>query len=406
MDQAQIAALKDWLARQALLGAPAPLIVARVGEALNAAGLSLCRLHVGMDALHPQVESIGATWRRAHSSAEVEAYEHGAFAAIEGDSPLFEVVSRARSGHSDFHAFPTMRYRLEAGEGLEMALLRQFRAEGASDYVCFVLVFGVDGRVRAGARGAALSFCCERAGGFTDEEVAAIQDILPAFGAALRIAAQAATMSSLIDTYLGREVGRRVLNGEVRRGAVDRIEAAILIADLRAFTTLADETPGDALTAMLDAYLDCAVGAVEGAGGAVLKFLGDGLIATFAFAPGAAADACARALDAALAIEAGMAQINATRQSAGAPVSTFDLALHAGEVMFGNVGAARRLDFTIVGPAVNEAARLETLCAPLGVSILASRAFVAALAAPKRFVSLGRHGLKGVRAPVEVFTLA
>lgn len=402
MDPTQIAALKDWLARQALLGTPAAQIVTRAGEAFNAAGLSLSRLHVGMDALHPQVESIGATWRRA-ASVQEEAYAHGAFAAIAGESPLFEAVSRARAGSGDPHSFPMTRYRLDAGEGLEMALLRQFRAEGASDYVCFILAFGVDGRVRTGARGAAVSFCTDRAGGFTEEEIAAMQAVLPALGAALRTAAQAAILSSLIDTYLGREVGRRVLNGEVRRGAVETIEAAILIADLRGFTALADETPGAALTVMLDAYLDCAVGAVEGAGGNVLKFLGDGLIATFAFAREGAGQACAQALAAAARIEADSGAISAARAAAGAPHSRFDLALHAGAVLFGNVGAARRLDFTIVGPAVNEAARLETLCAPLGAPILASRAFVAASATPERFVSLGEHALKGVRAPIEVF---
>ncbi|MBI1187487.1 MAG: hypothetical protein GC206_09190 [Alphaproteobacteria bacterium] len=402
VDRAQIDALKTWLVRQALLASPAEKVVRRTAEALVAAGLPIIRVHAGMTAYHPQVESIGVTWRPA-GAAEVETYEHGAFAAVEDTSPIYRAVAAARAS-SDARDVALTRYRLEDGEGLEFALLRQFQAEGARDYLCFIIVFGDEGRIDPTASGAVMSFCGDRV--FSEAEMAAFDDLLPSLGAALRAGSEALKIRSILDTYFGGDVGRRVLRGEMRRGAVEALEAAILIADLRGFTMLSDEAPGATLTAMLDAYLDCAVSAVEAAEGTVLKFLGDGLIATFPYAGNGAAQACARALAAAQAIVGDMAAINAARGAEGAPFSTFDLALHAGEVLFGNVGAARRLDFTIVGPAVNEAARLETLCAPLDAPILASRAFVAAMAAPERFVSRGEHRLKGVRAPIEVFALA
>lgn len=395
-------ALKQWLASQALAATPASRIATHVATELSALGLPLLRCHVGMSALHPQVESIGVTWTR-DGADDVEEFGHGSFAAIATTSPFHEAVlsaqRAARAGASG--DLPMTRYRLERGEGLHFSLLARFRAAGATDYVCFVAVFGTEGTFDGPLSGTAVSFTTDRPGGFRDDEIAVLADVMPPLATALRVAAHVTTTRSLLEIYLGRDVGRRVLRGEIRRGVVETITAAILVGDLRGFTTLADTMPGANLVEMLDEHLDALVAAIEERGGQVLKFLGDGLLATFSTADPRrdCADALAAAVDA-------LGRIDAIRRRGAAGHAALDLALHAGDVLYGNVGSDRRLDFTVVGPAVNEAARLELLCSTLDVPLVASERFVRQLGAPERFRSLGTHALRGVREPAAVFTLA
>lgn len=399
--------LARWLARQTLSATPAPRLATHVAEAVAAAGLPLWRLHVGMSALHPQVESIGVTWTRGDGEALFEEYGHGSFAAIATTSPFHDAVTAAqRQAREDGPpASPPMtRYRLERGEGLHYPLLARFRAAGGTDYVCFVAVFGTEDRFDGILSGTAVSFTSDRPGGFDDGEITQLADLMLPLAAALRVAAHVTTTRSLLGIYLGRDVGRRVLAGEIRRGTVETITAAILVGDLRGFTTLADTTPSADLVAMLDDHLDVLVGAIEERGGQVLKFLGDGLLATFS-GKGPAQD-CADALAAARDALARIDALGAARRRDGRPAAGLDVALHAGDVLYGNVGSDRRLDFTVVGPAVNETARLEALCGSLAVPLVASRRFVEQLGAPERFRSLGVHTLRGVRHPAEVFTVA
>jgi adenylate cyclase len=407
-----IAALKRWLIEQALLGASVPRVAEGFADRIAAAGLPIWRAHAAFSTLHPQVESVGLTWTR-EGKRQFEEFGHGSFDRLVNASPFYDAVAaaqalaRAMPDGAAGIGTPMTRYRLERGDGPDKyEILAEFRAAGGTDYVCFVIVFGSGGRYDAFASGAAVSLTTDRAGGFTDAEIAVLVDVMPAFGAALRVGAGVATTRNLLDTYLGRDVGARVLSGEIRRGSVEAISAAIVVGDLRRFTSLADEMSHDALVAMLDDYLDCLTGPIEAGGGQVLKFLGDGLLATFGFTSGEQQAFCMRALTAASEALDRVEALNRRRRDAGLPVTTFDLALHAGEVMYGNVGSDRRLDFTIIGPAVNEAARLEALCSTLGVPLVASGHFVELIGTPARFRSLGPHTLRGVRAPVEVFTLA
>jgi adenylate cyclase len=408
---ASVDALKRWLVNQALLATPVSDLAIGLADRLAALGLPIWRAHVGFSTLHPQVESIGLTWTR-EGRREREEFGHGSFARVGDSSPFYDVITaaqaQAQTGDDLPEAFiPMTRYRLDRGEGVDAySMLASFRAAGGTDYLCFVITFGNFGKLSAFSSGTAVSLTSDRPGGFTDDEIADIVEIMPYFGAAVRAGAEPATTRSLFEVYLGRDVGQRVLDGEVRRGEVRAISAAILVGDLRGFTALADEVPRDQLVGMLDDYLDCLIAPVEDGGGQVLKFLGDGLLATFAFADRAPSDVCTAALAAAIAALRRVDALNARRRGAGLPVMALDLALHAGEVLYGNVGSDRRLDFTIVGPAVNEAARLEALCATLDVPLLASRRFVELLAAPDRFRSLGPQTLRGVRAPIEVFALA
>ncbi|MFZ3237961.1 MAG: adenylate/guanylate cyclase domain-containing protein [Stellaceae bacterium] len=215
------------------------------------------------------------------------------------------------------------------------------------------------------------------------------------------LAAQAA-LSALLEAYLGRRSAARVQAGALRRGTGETIRAALLSADLRDFTALSEATEPAAMIAALDAWFDRVAGAVHAFGGEVLKFIGDGVLAIFPVA-GAPAEACEAALRAVAAARAGMAHLDAVRQAQGLPALPFGAALHLGEILWGNIGAADRLDFTAIGPAVNLVSRLEGLCRPLGRSVLISGA-VAALTTT-RLVPLGQHLLRGIAAPCAVFTL-
>lgn len=223
------------------------------------------------------------------------------------------------------------------------------------------------------------------------------------FGAAtLAALAARAALTALLEAYLGRRSAARVQAGALRRGGGETIRAVLLYADLRDFTALSEATEPAAMIAALDAWFDRVAGAVHAFGGEVLKFVGDGLLAIFPVA-GAPADACEAALRAVVAARAGMAHLDAVRQGQGLPPLPFGAALHLGEMLWGNIGAADRLDFTAIGPAVNLVSRLEGLCRPLGRSVLISGAVAAEVATP--LAPLGEHGLRGIAKPCAVFTL-
>ena len=220
--------------------------------------------------------------------------------------------------------------------------------------------------------------------------------------APLAALAARAALGALLEAYLGRRSAARVQAGAPRRGTGETIRAALLCGDLRDFTALSEATEPAAMIAVLDAWFDRVAGAVHAFGGEVLKFIGDGVLAIFPVT-GPPGEACEAALRAVAAARAGMSHLDAARQAQGMPPLRFGAALHLGEILWGNIGAADRLDFTAIGPAVNLVSRLEGLCRPLGRSILISGALAAATATP--LVALGEHRLRGIAAPCAVFTL-
>jgi class 3 adenylate cyclase len=209
-------------------------------------------------------------------------------------------------------------------------------------------------------------------------------------------------MAAVLEAYLGRRSAARVLAGALRRGTGETIRAALFCADLRGFTALSEATEPAAMIATLDAWFDRVAGAVHAFGGEVLKFIGDGVLAIFPVT-GQPAQACEAALRAVAAARAGMAHLDAARAGQGLPQLPFGAAIHLGEILWGNIGAANRLDFTAIGPAVNLVSRLEGLCRPLGRWVLISGAVAAETTMP--LVPLGEHALRGIAAPCAVFTL-
>jgi class 3 adenylate cyclase len=239
--------------------------------------------------------------------------------------------------------------------------------------------------------------------GFAERDGARLRQVARFAAAPLATLTARAALVALLEAYLGRRSAARVLGGALRRGTGETIRAALLYADLRGFTALSEATEPAAVIAALDAWFDRVAGAVHAFGGEVLKFIGDGLLAIF---PVTATnrEACDAALRAVIAAHAGMAHLNKARQAQGLPALAFGAALHLGDILWGNIGAADRLDFTAIGPAVNLVSRLEGLCRPLGRSVLISGALAAEATVP--LVLLGEHALRGIAAPCAVFTLA
>jgi class 3 adenylate cyclase len=213
-----------------------------------------------------------------------------------------------------------------------------------------------------------------------------------------------ATLTAALEAYLGRRSAARVLAGPLRRDIGETIQAALLFADLRGFTALSESNPPSAVISALNAWFDRIAGPVHAFGGEVLKFIGDGVLAIFPVVGGAPRGACEAALRAVSAAQMGMAHLDETRRGQGLSPLPFGAALHLGEMLWGNIGAADRLDFTAIGPAVNLVTRLEGLCRTLNKAVLVSGTLAAESGAS--LIPLGTHALRGIESPCAVFTIA
>jgi adenylate cyclase len=393
-----------WAVREGLRGATAYDLFDGYCQRLVICGVPLWRAHAAMETLHPQWSGYGYTWRRDLNAIQPEQYARNDMAGADWlSSPMYGLIGRAREGESD----PWLRRHLETGpEQRDFQVLEEFYAQGATDYFAQLFTFGEHGD-RSQGTGIIYSFAADRRGGFDDDDTSLLQATLPALSLAIKAHAGQVIASSLLQTYLGKETGRRVHAGAIERGSVESIHAALWFADIRGFTPTSDSSPGPVIIDLLNSIFETLTGALRSRGGEVLKFLGDGMLATLSFAEADRVETCRRALDAAVEAMRKIAALNTMRAATGLPVVSVDLALHVGEVLYGNVGAADRLDFTVIGPAVNEVARIEALCEPLGRAVLISAEFAAAVEGfDRRLESLGHHRLRGVREAKEIFALA
>ncbi len=362
-------------------------LVAAAGEQLILSGIPLYRLAYFQLTLHPEFAGKGYFWRRGHG-VYTGFRPHGDNQDSEyRDNPLPPVLEQQK----------TVRVRLDRVEP-QAPLLRQLKAEGATDYVALPLLF-TNGHVDA------LSVVSDAPDGFSMADLDRMFLLQFAFTRLVEIHSLRDMATHLLDAYVGRAAGQRILAGEVRRGEGQTIEAVIWYCDLRGFTRASDSLPRDAIIALLNDYFDTMGALVTSAGGEILKFMGDGMLAIFPVAaPDQRAETASRAARAAASAMDAMLVLNRVRAAEGEPAVRFGLALHIGEVMFGNIGASQRLDFTVIGPAVNHAARLEKLCSPLDRSVVLSASLAGLLAATEIEV-LGRHAMKDIDVPQEIYGL-
>jgi adenylate cyclase len=349
-------------------------------------GVPVWRSTFHLGTLHPQLRAHAVRWWRDDGRIEEIAVRHGIEqTAAYRDSPVPVVMERGE----------VLRRRLADAAACDFPILAEIRAAGGTDYVAMPLTF-------SSGRRHCVTFATDRAGGFADRDIERLAALAPLLSLVLELQLTRITGRDLLGVYLGRLAGGRVLSGAVRRGEVERIRAAILVADMRGFSALSRALPGETVVALLDEFFALLVGPIHARGGEVLKFVGDGLIAVFPFEgscnPGAPANC---AIEAALAGLAALDAFNAGR--AGERPLRAGIALHVGEVLLGNIGAPDRLDFTVIGPAVNLASHLEALNKRFGCRLVASREFAAACETP--LAILGHHPICDAPEPCPIYGL-
>ena len=348
------------------------------------AGVAVSRVTTGVPLLHPQLASFSGLWQLGKGVSERR------YRAISStmDALLNSPIVIAYRGEGPVRCLMT-----GPPSEQEFPIVKELRAEGLTDYVVLSIPFA-DGSHKA------LSLATNRPDGFHNDEIALFNALVPAFAFNLEIQTLRLTARTLLDTYVGRQAGARVLEGQINRGMGETINAVIWLCDLRGFTSLSEQLERDLLIDMLNQYFGPMCDAVENTGGEVLKFIGDAMLAIFPVAD-APASVCQQALAAAGSARAALAQTNRARSEAGLPAIAYGLALHVGEVMYGNVGGESRLDFTVIGPAVNLTARIESLCGELERELLLSSDFVSAAGIPADEV--GEFELHGVGERQRVF---
>jgi adenylate cyclase len=348
----------DWLIDGAR-SAPRPeAVLTELCDQLVHAGIPLWRVAVFVRTLHPEIMGRRFIWQPD--------------VGVTINEGLFDLLETERFQNSPFVAVMksgrTIRRQLADQDNREeFSIFRELRAEGATDYLATPLIFTNDSVHVA-------TWSTRQVGGFTDAQIAGIETIVKPLARVAEIRALQRTASNLLDTYVGHAAGERILAGRIRRGHTETIHSVIWLSDMRGFTSMADRLPPQKLVDLLNRYFDCQVPAILRHGGEVLKFIGDGLLAIFPFAEGMAdtRKTCLCALAAAQEAEVNIDAIDTFTNTHGV---RFGLALHIGEVLYGNIGSGNRLDFTCIGPAVNLAARLEKLAAGLGRTIILSADF-------------------------------
>jgi len=402
------ALLVDWLAAAGLRNLPLEEMVDGFSRRLNDAGVPVARVFVGMNTLHPLVRARSLIWDRITGPSTHFEFQHSQIeSTVWRQSPF---VPMLRDGIFE------RRVRVDDPRAAaETPVFQELYDAGMTDWLGSIFPFGeltlqiggADTAEPASELGFVVSLATDRVDGFAEAHVETLRAMLPLFALAVKATTIGALGQGLLAAYLGDDPARRVLAGSVRRGEVESVEAVLLYADLRSFTPFADSLPGAELMTLLDGCFDCMVRPVNRHGGEVLKFLGDGLLAIFRTGKRRRAEICAAALAAASEALDLMDILAAARREQARETPGLDIALHVGTVQYGNVGTDTRLDFTVIGPAVNEAARIEVLCKELGQSLLMSEAFASAAASSRpHLVSLGRHRLRGVRDDTELFGLA
>lgn len=383
--------LLGWLLEEApRIADPAALTLA-LARQMRATGTPLLRLSVLLRTLHPQLLGLSFRWFRDRDTVEERRVPYSTLHSPQYlNSPVAAIYQGAGG----------IRRRLDTPDApLDFGILVDIKAEGGTDYVALPLVFS-DGQTHV------ISLATDRPGGFSTRELGELYEVLGVLARLYEVHALRYTSLTLLDTYLGRQSGARVLAGQIRRGDGDDINAVIWFCDLRESTRLAGSMSRGDFLRTLDTFFDCMAGAVLDHGGEVLRYIGDAALAIFPFPGGdeAAADSiCANALAAAQEACRRIAALNDARRERGEPALGFGIGLHLGEVTYGNIGTEQRLEFTVIGDAANRTARIEGLCREVDRPVLASAEFASRF--PAQFEPAGRFPMRGVEGRHEVFAL-
>jgi adenylate cyclase len=379
-------AVIEWLADEALLDAEPAALYGELCQRLRGVGMPILHGQVAFRILHPLYDASIINWK----------LERGVVVDnFSPDDSGSEQFLRSPRGHALAHRLPVLRRRLTGETALlDFAVLEEFRALGGTDYVVFLIGFD-----RAGQAGVICSWLGDRAAGFTDNEIAQLQRITREFSIALKSKIERSVAQNVAHAYLGKRAGQAVLNGLIRRGDGEKITAALWYSDLRHSTELADRLSAEAFLGLLGRYFEMTAAAVLDHGGEVVSLIGDAVLGLFRV-ESSPEEACGRALAAACEARQRLA---ASQPAAADAALDFGISLHLGQVIYGNVGVPERLQFTLVGSAVNMVVRVQDLTKQLGCPLLATAPFAGATTGPWR--PLGEHLLRGFETPTPILTM-
>jgi len=358
-------------------------------EKLSREGVPVARATLHFRIHHPQWIGARILWRKGLSEAEIDTYEHGTEDTSQYlNSPLYEIYNGA----------PEVRCQLDnaSADGPDYPLYDDLRVEGLTDYLAWPLEHTLGKRH-------VVTFSSDRPGGFNDDDVELLADLLPALALVSEIRLKNRLARTLLETYVGPHASEQILAGATKRGTGVTVGAAILICDLRDFTRLSDLWPRDDVIEVLNGYFDAMSEPIERHGGEILKFMGDGLLAIF---PLSDPCACNNLLGAIAEAQTALAKLNEENLRRGHDPLGYGIGVHVGDVMYGNIGSRKRLDFTVIGPAVNIASRLESLTKELKRPVLLSRAFVEKAGCAAQLEQLGFYPLRGLEEPIEIFSFS
>lgn len=380
--------LIDWIIAEGLSSTSVEQIMAGIAPRLVAIGYPIVRASIAMPSIDPMQRGFSVVWS-PHSvmSVDIQGHDDAGQEMFER-SPIFHLLS---------HDLLYGRWRLPTAQAESFPLFDELVALGATDYLIKLAAF--PGETALG--GVGLSLAIDAADGFSSEQVAGVERFMPALALTCCRVATTRVATDMLAVYTGARTSGHILGGQTRRGDGASIYAAILLADLKDFTSLNERWPPEKIVGWLNEHFEVLAVPVEEHGGEILKFMGDSLLAIFPADINDPSDACNRALSSARAAMDSNQSLNTKRKSLDEPQLLVDIALHVGGLFYGNIGASRRLDFTAIGRAVNEAARIEKLADTVGRSILASAPFAQQIATG--FDSIGIFALKGVAEPAEVF---
>ncbi|WP_257165642.1 adenylate/guanylate cyclase domain-containing protein [Bradyrhizobium sp. SRS-191] len=398
MDTATRLEVINWLTAQGLTGVPENEILRGFCERCCAAGLELSRSLAIIDTLHPIFEGRGFRWNDCDTN-EPDSFEYGS--SNEGEAA--QNWRRSVFHHMLQTGDDEFRIDLMNSAHLDFPVIEELSAQGHRHYLAFVHRFG-----EAGTLGQMDCFysnwLTRRHDGFTEDQISALRDLLPLLAFTIKSAQQVDIVRTLGRVYLGRDASEQVLRGRISRGVTERINAVLWFSDLRSSTAISESISPDEIIPLLNDYAEASIDAIYEAGGDVLKLIGDGVLAIFT---GDMATARQAALRAEHRFRLNINELNARRNGEGRPVTTAYVGLHVGEVFYGNIGSEDRLDFTVVGPAVNEVSRIASMCRSVDRELLASSEFCAGLDDEGRryLVSTGRYALRGIGRAQDLYTL-
>jgi adenylate cyclase len=391
--------LMNWLVSQGLTGLPENDLIRGFCERCRAVGLELSRGLVVIDTLHPIFEGRGFRWNDTQTN-ESDSFEYGSTSA--GDAA--QNWRRSTFYHMLEHGHDELRIDLADIATLDFSMIPELAEKGHRHFVAFVHRFGEAGTI--GQMDCVYSYwLTRRSEGFDAQDLSALRDLVPVLGLAIKSAAQVDIARTLGRVYLGRGASEQVLRGRISRGVTERINSVLWFSDLRGSTAISESITPDEIIPFLNDYAQAAIDAIHEAGGDVLKLIGDGVLAMFTNEDLAAARRAA--LRAEHRFRQNMAALNARRAAENRPTTSAYVGLHVGEVFYGNIGSEDRLDFTAVGPAVNEVSRIASMCRSVDRELLASSAFRTGLdaAGQRHLVSTGRFALRGIGHAQDLFTL-